>query len=714
MKNIRIKQKITLFIVGAALIGSLGSGLSGLVIAEGALTSEITEKLEVIRDTRKVAIEDYLQSIKQDLHVTATNDETAIALQEFSDAWVLLGDGQTHYLQYNYIKANPHPLGEKHKLDVAADGSFYSKIHAHHHTWFRELLEARGYYDIFLFDMDGNLLYTVFKELDYATNINTGEWKDTDLGNAFRAAAASKDPKQQFFYDFKPYAPSNDAPASFIAEAVLDKKGNKVGVIAFQMPIDGINKVMTNSAGLGEHGESYLVGKDMLMRSQSRNSSDNTILSTKVDTEAVEAALSGLSGVRVITDAAGEERISAYTPFTFEGVRMAILTEVPKEEALAHVYELEESIVVSSLVTLLILGLLSLPAASSISRPMVAINGVLGRLAEGETEVQIKGADRKDEVGDLARSALVFKQNIAEKAMLESEAKRLEQQAEKERKAMMQKLADQFEQNVKGIVNMVSSAATELSMTAQDVAERIDRSSLMATNATTAAQDTTSNVESVAAAAEELTASVREISSQIQRSNDLVNASVKRAEDADVHAQALLDSTTQVRDVIQLISDISGQINLLSLNATIESARAGEAGKGFAVVASEVKNLANQTDQSIQTIQRVIEGMDGASADIVSSLSAIKTSIEEISHGSSGIASAVEEQSATTDEIASNMQTASSSTRTISSNLDEVAQTSTGASQASREILQASQELSQQAAKLDAQVDEFLSSIRSA
>lgn len=345
-------------------------------------------------------------------------------------------------------------------------------------------------------------------------------------------------------------------------------------------------------------------------------------------------------------------------------------------------------------------------------RPIRLMTQRMESLATGDLSVKIPGLDRKDEIGEMAQSVLIFKQNAEEKIQLEAEAKRAEEKSIADQKAAMNTLADTFEQNVKGVVNMVSSAATELSMTAQDVTERVDRSAHMAQDATGAAADTTANVQSVAAAAEELTASVREISSQVQRSNELVNASVQRTEAADVHAQALLAASQQVREVIQLIADISGQINLLSLNATIESARAGEAGKGFAVVASEVKNLANQTDQSIQTIQKVIEGMDAASADIVSSLSDIKQSIEEISHGSGGIASAVEEQSATTDEIASNMQTASSSTQMIGENLKQVAETSAGASQASREILEASQELSQQAATLDTQVDEFLATIR--
>lgn len=285
---------------------------------------------------------------------------------------------------------------------------------------------------------------------------------------------------------------------------------------------------------------------------------------------------------------------------------------------------------------------------------------------------------------------------------------------EREKREMQEKLAKDFESSVKGIVNIVASAATELSQTARSMVDIINGSARKAGSATDAATITASNVQSVAAAAEELSASVKEISHQFQKTTGLVAESGTKTANADALANALTQSSDRVSNAMEMISEISGQINLLALNATIESARAGEAGKGFAVVANEVKNLAGQTDKSVIEIKGVVEEMRTASHAIIAALSEIKRSVGSISEASSSVASAVEEQSATTNEIARSMQTAASGTQTISSNLVDVSSSSAQAGAAAEQMLQASQELSKQAENLNSQVDNFLNKIRAA
>ncbi len=198
-------------------------------------------------------------------------------------------------------------------------------------------MRARGYYDIFLFDADGNLVYTVFKESDFATNLVTGPWKDSDLGSAFRAARDNPRPGFQAFFDFKAYAPSNGAPAAFVSTPVLGADGHLLGVFAVQMPIGEMNTIMQDTAGLGETGETYLVGGDRLMRSNSRFSEEPTLLKRTVDTEAVRLALKGESDVALLPDYRGETVFSAYQPLTFAGVTWAMLAEIGEAELLAPV-----------------------------------------------------------------------------------------------------------------------------------------------------------------------------------------------------------------------------------------------------------------------------------------------------------------------------------------------------------------------------------------
>jgi methyl-accepting chemotaxis protein len=271
-----------------------------------------------------------------------------------------------------------------------------------------------------------------------------------------------------------------------------------------------------------------------------------------------------------------------------------------------------------------------------------------------------------------------------------------------------EKLAVDFEKDVKSIVNILASASTELSQTSEHMTDTIKENSLMAGKANSAAFETNANVQIVASATEELSASVKEISAQLQKTNVLVKASSEKAINADRLAEKLNVASNNVNEVMELIAGIASQINLLALNATIESARAGEAGKGFAVVANEVKNLAGQTDKSVSGIQVVVGEMREAALAITSALGEIKTSISEISQATSSVSNAIEAQATTTNEISKSMHDASTSTKLISTNMDSISKASSEATNASEQMTEASKELSKQAELLNNQVDTFL------
>lgn len=245
------------------------------------LLSDAEAKLDISRVARTSELKNYLDSIAEDLALVAENPISAEAIGAFTQAWTEIEGSPKSVLQTLYITSNPNPQGEKENLTDAGDGSSYSAVHARYHPWFRDLQRTREYYDVFLFDLDGNLIYSVFKELDYATNLNSGQWKDTDLSVVFKQAARGQK-NQNYFTDFRPYSPSYDAPASFISRAVYATTGEKIGVLAFQMPVGRLNAMMQKSEGLGETGETYIVGSDKLMRSDSRFSEDSTILKTLI------------------------------------------------------------------------------------------------------------------------------------------------------------------------------------------------------------------------------------------------------------------------------------------------------------------------------------------------------------------------------------------------------------------------------------------------
>ncbi|MEH6477904.1 MAG: cache domain-containing protein, partial [Sneathiella sp.] len=268
--NLKISQKLPLVIITSALLMAIILGVTSYYQSSIALHVEVQNKLKTALQGRLTAMEEYLKSIQEDLRITASNPLVATATVEFGMAWQELGQSPSAKLQKLYITDNPFPTGEKEKLDVAKDGSSYSRVHKKYHIWFRKMLQERAYYDIFLFDKEGNLIYTVFKELDYATNLMNGKYRNTDLGKVFRAAKGNPKTDFQTFFDFKPYSPSHGAPASFIASPILKPDGSFIGVLAFQMPIDRLNSIMQDTVGMGRTGESFLVGADFLMRNDSR------------------------------------------------------------------------------------------------------------------------------------------------------------------------------------------------------------------------------------------------------------------------------------------------------------------------------------------------------------------------------------------------------------------------------------------------------------
>jgi methyl-accepting chemotaxis protein len=350
--------------------------------------------------------------------------------------------------------------------------------------------------------------------------------------------------------------------------------------------------------------------------------------------------------------------------------------------------------------------------ARSIIEPLHILAAAMRRVAAGDLEAEVPFAGAKSAIGVLGASLEVFKKNAVEKAAMEKERQEDEARARTDQKSARRRLAENFEQRVKSILDAVTTSASGLSATANDMADFVSQSSKKSGEAAQGASSTSQNMQSVAAAADEMAVTLREISSQVHRSNEYISESVKRTLGADKFASSLKEASKKVRDVTLLIGEIAGQTNLLALNATIEAARAGEAGKGFAVVASEVKNLASQTDKSIQDIDRVITEMSQAAEGVLTALSGIKDSVNEMHEISAGISTAVEEQASTVNDIVKNMQTASNGTVVVSQNIDAVARMSGEASQSSQQVLMAANDLNQRAEQLDMEVASFLAEVR--
>jgi len=355
----------------------------------------------------------------------------------------------------------------------------------------------------------------------------------------------------------------------------------------------------------------------------------------------------------------------------------------------------------------------SLIARHGVVGPLKAAVECLRRLANGDLAVAIFGTDRKDEIGEIAKTMQVFKDNAVERERLRQEQE-AEQKAKEARAEAVARMIERFDAEVSEALQIVTSASAELEATAQSLSSASEETSRQAAGVASASAQASANVQTVAAATEEMTSSIQEVARQMEDARKVADTASAEAETAQAQVNSLKDAGHRIGEVVELISGIAAQTNLLALNATIESARAGEAGKGFAVVANEVKELANQTARATEEIGSQVTAMQGTIDGAVQAINRIVEVIFKLNDMAATVASAVEQQTAATGEIGRNAAEAAKGTEEVSSNITGVTQAAESSAAGAAQVLSASGSLSEQAARLKNQIDRFINDVRAA
>ena len=394
-----------------------------------AMMAAAKDRFETLVAARKEAVDIWLSNVDSDMQTLAENPATVQAVQEFSAAWANLEGDQLRHLQDAYIYKNPHPVGEKDKLDRAAEQTEYNAVHKKYHVGLRTFQKLKGYYDVFLFNTDGELVYSVFKEIDYATNFLTGSYAESGLGKAFRAAMDGQ-VGEVHAADFEPYAPSNGDGAAFTSIPLTDSSGKVVGVLAFQLPTERLLNITNGTSGLGETGQFYIVDRNYVTRSPSRFESGHKMLEKLKPSPQIDAGLNNSGQFFFdVQGVMGRPSVASSNTLEFHEAHWALVAEQDVSEVLAPVHALRAELIllvsVCSAVAIFVGWLL----ARSITRPVSRVGDAMQRVADEDFDVEVIDANRSDEMGEMARILTQFrdKLKLAKDADREMERRRQEQ-----------------------------------------------------------------------------------------------------------------------------------------------------------------------------------------------------------------------------------------------------------------------------------------------
>jgi len=671
LKFKKINHKLVFAFLSISLTPLIIFAYISINMASNSIQAQAFSQLESVRSIKKAQISNYLSSLKASLQVLNDDPYASEAFNAFDKA--ITSDG----LDSNAWRQAENKYAER----------------------FIKINKVNAWYDLFFINLQGDIIFTAAKESDLGSNIPQSSINQTSLGDAFQRTRQNG-LTEITVTDFKPYPPSNNEPAAFMMTKLISQNGTHSGYIALQFPLNNVNKIMQQRDGMGNTGETYLVGEDRRMRSDSYldpkghsviASFAGDIRNNGVNTDAVKAAFNGETASRIIIDYNGNSVLSSFSTVDLGDFKWALIAEIDEAEAFETsntLIKISTGIVAAVSVLISVLGVL---IANNISGPIVQAVAIAQRVSSGDLTADIV-VNQSDELGLLQQAMHDMVAKL--KDMIEHISSSADQQATASQElSSITELTNSNVSRQHQATEQVATAINEMSVSIDEVTQNTSEAS-------NAADTSTKLVHISSIAVNETIDQILQLSDDITKSKILID---------DVQA-----GTKDIANILVTIKGIADQTNLLALNAAIEAARAGEQGRGFAVVADEVRNLAQNTQNSTVEIEKMIKSLElnvSAATDsmVAGTVQAqlIVDKTNEVTQSLAEVESSVSMISDMNIQISTATQQQSSVARDINQQATEISNISIETGESTKEISSASDELAALAVELTNQVQAF-------
>lgn len=693
----------TLVIFIATIIAAIGI-LAFLAIRKSgsALQHEYFNQLRTVQALKKVEVLNLFNNMKNDLQIIANTQDVKTTLKKLIRYHDEMGITATS--DYDMSSSKPGLI------------ETYTKIYTETNSYLAKYPELYGFSDILLICAPhGHVMYTWSKNKDLGTNLSVGQYKDSGLAKLWQEARTSSKP---VIVDMEPYAPGDGAPAMFMGMPVKEG-GRIVGIVAIQISLKEINRITQTRAGMGKTGETFLVGENFKMRSDSfldpkrhsvAASFKGTVAANGMDTEAVRSAFQGNKDTKIITDFHGDSALSSWDTIDFGNFKWAIITEINYAEVMAPVNSLILFILLSTLIILIFTAVVALLFSSSLTRPIKLLTLGSALLATGDislsgiNEKKMEALTRKkDELGAIGRAFTDLVEYMREKAEIADNIADGNLQIEASAVSKDDRLGNAFIQMIRSLNEILG----KVRMAVEQVKAGSDQVSQASQALSQGATEQASSVEEISSSLTEINSQSRENAKNAQNASRMSKESVGKAEIGNNEIEVLSGAMTEIgssseetKKVVKVIDDIAFQINLLALNANVEAARAGKYGKGFAVVADEVRNLAvRSAEASKETAQMVDESVRGVEKGAESTKKSAE-SLKEIVEGISQVSKVLDEIALASNEQAQGVEQ-------INEGIEQINQVTQSNTASAEETAAAAEELASQADELNSLIDNF-------